>query len=311
MNKPQIIQVVENYGTDDLLKHRIEHNKIVDLFIVVGKIESDLLLSNTEKILLLEIENSNLEILYQSITEKLFEVCVGSNDIVVYSSNEQFCDFSKIDELKEELNYGPFFLKHLNFWWGKNLYEYKKTKGSFVFSFLHLIIDRGLLKRKLENKQTDSFFERYSPENGWAFNGFYNNNSYDSVFKINLNPRDKIFEKLIPFHNNMEIPLFFNELPEFKIEISGKILITIEDDFVSEFHDKTINIFFRYDTIDSLSVSDDYRHLKFTISLPKTTLYGYNNYDNFIKDFKDKEIERIIKYVKVSETDIVEIKNPS
>ena len=311
MDKPQIIQVVENYGTDDLLKYRIEHNKNVDLFIVVGKIDSDLLSSNTEKILLLEIENSNLEILYQSLTEKLFEVCIGSNDIVVYSTNEQFCDFSKIDELNEELSFGPFYLKHLNFWWGKNFYEHNKTNGSFVFSFLHLILDKALLKRKLKNIPKNSFFERYYPENGWSFNGFYDNDFHDLVFKRNLNPRDKIFEKLNSFHNNIETPPFFNELPDFKMERSEKILITFESDFVSEFHDKTINIFFRYDTIDSLSVSDDYKHFKFVIALPHSTLYGHKEYDDFLKDFKNREIEKIIKSVKVSETDIIEIKNPS
>ena len=310
MIQSKIIQVVLNNQNCELLQYRLNNFEEVDLFLIVGSINLEISQFNEKKIIFCDVSIISPSV-SQIITDKLIEICKNPNDLIILSQCEEFFDFTEIEKIKKDMVHQATFLKHKQFWWGKN-YCLKETKlGSFVFLFSHLLRDKDLLSRNFPTKPIQSNFGIFEIENGWTFNGICEKFSDDYVYKNSLCPRNSPYEKLSSPEEHIKMPPNYDFIPDFKIETSHKILISFDENYDETQYSKTIEIIFSSDIIESVLVSENLKHYKFKVLLPNRVLYGEKNYEDFIAEFKMNEVEKIKNIVRVTDNDIFEIKNPS
>lgn len=303
MKKGKIIQVVEFYGREELLKYRLDNFDRVDKFIIVGDISDDIKKIYKENVHYLESKENET---YDIITNYLIQNCENFEDIIIISDENEFCDFDNFDFVRKEINFSPFFINHFNFWWGKNYFSETIRTNSFIFSFSHLLRNQKLIKTYKQQKGHNSMRHRQQFMNGWCFNGFYENNSYH---KENLLPKNDLPTRLKIFKKNIPTPKNFEILPDYDFNKQYKIIVVFDETSSVEGFDKIVKITFGYDMNESFNNGNNI--YEFKICLPKKVLYGDKGYDEFIEEYKQKEILKIINLVRVSDRDVVEIKNPS
>lgn len=329
MSKKKIIQVVI-YDTDlDLLSFRIKEQNSVDMFIILESNfdrfgnKKKTLLTNSElykelqnKINYLNLSFSEpfsykeyVETLESVLKNKLLEVCDNFDDIIVLSQENEFINFDDFEKIHSELETQPVSLNHINFWWGRNYFSPVEKKGSFVFTFSHLLRDKKIVSHLLNSKKIFSNFSSTSISNGWTFNNFFSGSDNHKEFRDNLKPLNEHNIRLLKFENQFVTPKYFNLLPTFNLDSSKKILITLNSvtGLSYEDFDKIAIIEFSDSNFEVLGRSDDDKIYYFTLKLPNRVLYGNKNYDSFISEYKSNEISRITKYMSVSENDLIKL----
>lgn len=305
MKKGKIIQVVEFNKEIELLEYRLQNFDEVDQFVIIGTVPKNVKEQEYSNVDYLELDNNDY---YETLTKYLIQNCKNFEDIIIISDETEFCDFSDFDFVHSEIIYNSIFIKHLNFWWGKNYFSEERKLNSFIFSFSQLLKDEKIIERTMKIKGGDSFSDRTYFLNGWTFNGFFENQD-DDFHKKNLLPRNKFPKRLKLFKENSPLPKNFEVLPDYNFDAVYKILVVCDEVSSFEDYDKIVRIFFDYDIVES--VTNENNIYEFRLCLPKKVLYGNKNFDDFLSDFKKNEITRIVDLVKVSNKDIVEIKNPS
>jgi hypothetical protein len=317
MDKPKNIQIIYQKENTDLLNYRLKNFDVFDLTLIIysdKKIE-ELVLEN-KKIMLLKIDSENYKEIFDSLTSKLLQICKNFEDVIFYSEENEFVNLKDIDQIKEKLTFDPFFLLHKSFYYGRNFMLEKPRIGTFVFLFSHILQHKDLLFNFVKNKENKKNFSNFSDlgiTNGWSFNYFYNVPKQLSIYKNNLLPVNDEKFRIIPYIENTNSPHNLCELPSYEFNNPQKILILLAENisYDRKKYTKIANVKFEYHGIDVLSETNDFVSYKFVFLLPKKILYGDKNYDEFIKDYKKNEISKVINCLKLSDEDIIEIKNPS
>ena len=322
MKNKKLIQVIFDTYEFDLLKLRIETYSFIDLFIIFNnnnEIDSDkqtFLKKINPKIQFFEIKpcesqsdyfNECLEIL----NDLLKVVCVNFEDIIFFSQNNEFFDYDDLSEIKEEVKYNSFFVENHEFWWGKNLVSPHKFLGTYIFNFSEFLQEPKIVKNFWDIKFTNTQF-RYKRFNGWTFNNFFRKPKGYEFFYNNLLALNSRNYKLNAVNNTIKIPNFFNFLPSCENPKSQKILITTQElkDYQQNGYDKICII--KFDENSSCSCDFEGEKIyKYILQIPKTVLYGNNDYQQFISEYKFNEIQKIKKLLQVTDSDVFEIKNPS
>lgn len=329
MSKKKIIQVVI-YDTDlDLLSFRVKEQNLVDVFVILEScfdtygVKKKKLLSDSElfkgfenKFIHLNLDSSEplshteyVSTLESVLKNELVKVCDNFDDIIVLSQENEFINFDDFDKILSELETQNVSLNHINFWWGRNYFSPVEKKGSFVFTFSHLLRNKKLISHLLNSKKISSNFSSTSISNGWTFNKFFSTSDDHKEFRDNLNPLNEHNVRLLKFDNQFETPKNFNLLPIFNLDSSKKILITLDSvtGINYEDFDKIAIIEFSNTNPEVFGQSSDNKIYNFTLKLPNRVLYGKENYDSFISEYKSNEISRISKHMSVSENDLIKI----
>lgn len=305
----KLIQLVHFVEGIELLKYRLENFKEVDKFIVFGINVRDLRLEHDNDVVFLETSESIVD----ELTKYLIDTCESFEDIIIYSEENEFCNFSNFEKIKNDLVFDHIFLRHHDFWWGNNYISNLHPTGSLIFTFSHLLQDKKLLQRKLKERNNYSYFYRENVINGWKFNKFFSYDEDDLIYKKNLLPKNNKKIRLSIFKNQTEIPPNFETLPSLSEPEKQKFLIVFDNTESEEFknYDKIVKISFEHDIFDSVSVTEDNIHFECILSLPNQILYGNKNYEEFIEEYKTKEVNKIINSLRITDKDIFVIKNPS
>jgi len=317
MEKKKIIQVIFCKDSNEVLQLRLKYNKIVDSFIIFLESSFKIDLQNFAvpiKLIFTEKYQDESEY-YNFCFEELYKEIRNSNlnyeDIFLLSDENEFTDFDSISQFEEEVKFNGFFLKHHQFWWGKNYVLNKPKLGTYVFNLSFYLRQKKAVEKFWISKKNTSNINHYEV-NGWKFNYFYSKPSDYEFYYENLLPYKSVKEKLDSFQENFKLPIFFNSLPYIEHPKPKRILISTiyEPELDGSEFDKICIINFQ-DLSQENMINDNKKIFIFDCPLPNRVLYGDKDFDNFLIDFKNNEIEKIKNLVRVTSEDIFEIKNPS
>lgn len=317
MEKKKIIQVIFCRDSNELLQLRLKYNKIVDLFIIFIESSFEIDLQNSAspfKIIVTgkhEDESEYYNFCFEELYKEIKKLNLNYEDIFLLSDEDEFTDLDFISEFEEEVKFNGFFLKHHQFWWGKNFFLNKPKLGTYVFNLSFYLRQKNAVEKFWISKKNTTNINPYEV-NGWKFNHFYSKPSDYEFYFENLLPYNSLSEKLNSFEHELKLPDFYNSLPQIQSPKPKRILISTThlDEFDESQFDKFCIINFE-DLSQEIRVTDNKKIFIFNCPLPNRVLYGDNDYDNFLIDFKNHEIEKIKNLIRVTSEDIFEIKNPS
>lgn len=263
----KIIQIVLFSNDYELLQLRLKENVEVDFFVVVSESQfPNLINDNKCKVLLLPDDKklSDLNFLYGFLREQIPEFLVEFESIFIMSTEDEFIDFDKFEEILKKIKYDYVILKHRVFWWSKKYFSEFFSKGSYLFTSSQFLVNNNILQLLDRRKKQESNFSDFYYENGWSFKYFRTFPIDSKEYVENQFSYKNSDDKLKVFNNQFKVPKFFEEILDEEICLGPKKIF-----------------------IDSSNI--------ITENLPKSVLYGSQNYEIFIQNYKINEFVREIK----------------
>lgn len=328
--KTKILDVFFYNGEIELLKFRLlELNDVVTQFVIVERGG----VSNLKKLNFLNFEHkiSNLvleenltsEEEFSSLRNHIISLNIAFDDIVFISEVNEVPDLNDIEKIYKELRYDSILLKNIDFTWNIDYINKNRSFGSSVFFFTTILTDHTIIENVWNYKKGNINFSRPTINSGWKFSEFYNTNSKYDYNREECLPLEEIIPSktygLLKTPEDTKLPVNINLLPYNKIgrEYVKKHLFLVEynTDALFEYWEK------EYDTISIIDFSDNLNEIiasplsnKTTSSvlfLPNKVLYGEKSLEEFQKEYKKNEVQKILSTVFPKEQDIIEIMNPS
>jgi hypothetical protein len=298
-------------------------------------IDSFLFFKNREKLSLFTTSNQIIFNQIKFLIDKLFEMQLYVEDIVMLSHVDYFPDFKNLESLPELLNYNLVVFYHKKFTWTTKYVSRNGTFGSCAFYFTNI------LQNKLVLYSTYFFRKNYSTdftilENGWHFSQFKNlNDTFDRIQLLSDFYNDDYFKKidnlkylmdeLCPLEKpipgliknliefNGKLPKNINLIPQFDIgRLSSKnFLIVLGNSEIPSTNPYEITsiVKFTNKNTDSFMEKKYEKIFEYRIVLPTSVLYGDKSLSDFQLEYGINEIKRLFSSFLILEQDIVTFLN--
>jgi hypothetical protein len=328
--KRKIIDTIFFNGQIDILKFRLtELNPFVDTFIIIESLsnssESMLVKHNEifdtwkEKFIHLYVpvdfsSDEKIELVYRTI----LKLKLNFEDVIMVSDVNEVPNLLQFDNIIEELKFDAVLLKPQKFVWNVNYIDKNRDNGSLIFFYTKLIQNKPNIKKYYSNKDLSNIVcEKI--ENGWKFVGFdlkdrvgfeYQIEEKLPITEINPLTTYQLIEsdlnnlpvnyKLLPKN---EIGRDFNKNHLFIVnQLSGTTIEELEGKY------DTVSIFeFINDVDEQLGEKITDKITKHSIFVPNIVLYGNDNLEEFQKNYKLNEIERLKHTLFLKENDTITI----
>jgi hypothetical protein len=326
--KRKIIDIIFFNGEIDILKFRLkELNSFVDTFIIIESLSnsSELVKHSkffdeyNEKLIHLYIPidfsfSDRIDLIYKT-THKLK---LDFEDLIIVSNVNEVPDFSKFDEVIEELKYGVVYLKPQKFVWDINYIDKNRDVGSLIFFYTSLIQNKRSIIEFYSNKKLFNLScEKIN--NGWKFVGFDLKDrvgfEYQIEEKLPMTDVNPITTYQLIESKLIDLPINYKLLPKNKIGRNSNknhlfIVNNLPESTIKEFEQKydTISIIeFISDVNEQLGEKISNKITKHSIFVPDFILYGDDDLEKFQNNYKLNEIERLKHTLFLKEQDTITI----
>ena len=326
--KRKIIDIIFFNGEIDVLKFRLtELNSFVDTFIIIESLSnsseivkhSDFFDGYKEKhIHLYAPIEFNSEDKIELIHKTSVKLKLDFEDLIVVSNVNEVPDFSKFENVIEELKYDAVLLKPLKFVWNINHIDKNRDTGSLVFFYTTLLQNKSRIKQYYSSKDLVNITcEKI--ENGWKFVGFdlkdrdgFEYQVEEKLPRTEINP---ITTYQLVESDLINLPVNHKLLPKNKIGrgsvknhlfvVNPLLGITIEE--LEKQYDTISVIEFISNVNESLWEKISDKTVKHSIFVPDYIMYGNGDLEKFQSDYKLNEIERLTHAIFKKEHDTITI----
>jgi hypothetical protein len=328
--KRKIIDIIFFNGQVNILEFRLtELNPFVDTFIIIESLsnssESMLVKHNDifdtwkEKFIHLYApvdfaSDEKIELVHRTILKlKLY-----FEDIIMVSDVNEVPNLLQFDNIIEELKFDAVLLKPQKFVWNVNYIDKNRDNGSLIFFYTKLIQNKPNIKKYYSNKDLSNIVcEKI--ENGWKFVGFDLKDrvgfEYQIEEKLPMTEVNPLTTYQLIESDLTNLPVNYKLLPKNEIgrdfnknhlfivnQLSGTTIEELEGKY------DTVSIFeFISDVDEQLGEKITDKITKHSIFVPNIVLYGDDNLEEFQKNYKLNEIERLKHTLFLKENDTITI----
>ena len=314
--KDRIIDIIFFGGDIDLLEMRLsELSDEVSNFIIIESIP-ELLKNNfnydykpiSKWLPKIKIYSTNVDInssdqepeLKLLLEEIIYELDLNFTDILMFSKYNEIPDFSLLDEIIEELDFGPIIFRSPCLSWSVNYVEKHEKFGTFIFLFSHFIT-KEINFLTLFRDKSNIVMPKYSKiHGGWILEGFEKNKKVDPYLIENYLPNSHINPlktyQLVKIESEIKLPKNIFKLNSKQLGRDYSKLHFFDCDNSNDnpindnIFDTIIKINFSNNPIESIEYDKNLKFVSINTFLPKKVLYGIKPYSEFIEDYKFNEV---------------------